>query len=149
MCLSERSIRNDRNDIVTQGPSSAFEPDRDWSPSLVAVHHYLPHPSHLQNSLTMSSRASGSSTALRRLMTEYKQLTSGGTSCATLLVMAHLIKPYYARPVLALAQARQMACSQPVRTALQTNLATIEHVTRRFRALTQRTMCVCRADLRI
>ena len=70
-------------------------------------------------------------------MTEYKQLTSGGTSCATLLVVAHLIKPYYARMTLELAQARQMACSQPVSTALPTNLATIEPVTRHFRALTR------------
>jgi hypothetical protein len=62
-------------------------------------------------------------------MTEYKQLTSGGTSCATLFTMAHLIKPYYARTALALAQARRMACSQPVSTALPTDLGTIEHVT--------------------
>src|SRR5258707_11456778 len=30
--------------------------------------------------LTMATRASGSTTALRRLMTEYKQLTASGTS---------------------------------------------------------------------
>ena len=82
------------------------------------------HPPHLQNRFTMSSRASGSSTALRRLMTEYKQLTSGGMSCAALLALAHLIKPYYARMALALAQARRMACSQPVSTALLTNFPT-------------------------
>jgi hypothetical protein len=78
-------------------------------------------------------------------MTEYKQLTSGGMSCAALLALALLIKPYYLCITLVLAQARQMACSQPVSTAL----LTIEHVTHHLRALTGCTMRVCRANLRI
>jgi hypothetical protein len=70
-------------------------------------------PKGLHTRLPMSSRASGSSTALRRLMTEYKQLTSGGMSCGSARLAPLSLNPTIA---LALAQARRMACSQPGRS---------------------------------
>ena len=60
----------------------------------------------------MATRSSGNSTALRRLMTEYRQLTASGLSCSSVVVGFH--DP--ADPSHHL-QARPMACSQPVRDA--------------------------------
>jgi hypothetical protein len=55
----------------------------------------------------MAARGSNNATALRRLMTEYKQLTSGGTDlvhpCIEVLLLIHAF------------QVHQMACLRLVR----------------------------------
>jgi hypothetical protein len=72
------------------------------SPSPIPAHYYS-HP-------TMATRTSGNTTALRRLMTEYKQLTASGLSPSVLSVFHDLAEP-------SRFQARLMACSQLVRDA--------------------------------
>jgi len=63
----------------------------------------------------MASRASANPTALRRLMTEYKQLTSGGPSvcavCYPFTRLAYATSPAFPTFL----QARLTACSRPVR----------------------------------
>lgn len=63
---------------------------------------------------TMASRASANATALRRLMTEYKQLTAGGLSLS-LRSFTFSLKTTH---VCAASQVRPTACSQPVRTMI-------------------------------
>jgi hypothetical protein len=66
---------------LAAGPEELPRPNRPLSHlsshCTLYLHYYYWHY------ITMASRTSGNSTALRRLMTEYKQLTSGGESiCA-------------------------------------------------------------------
>lgn len=59
-------------------------------------HHH--HPSlTLATSSTMAGRGSSSATALRRLMTEYKQLTAGGDSLLLYLTCASASKRFSTR----------------------------------------------------
>ena len=60
----------------------------------------------------MATRSSGNTTALRRLMTEYKQLTASGLSSLCCTVFTILLLTFNSSFP---SQARPMACSQPVR----------------------------------
>ena len=118
---NRRSIRLSRRSGSRPPPGSGnagfqilADPRRRTWPTFI---HFLSTP----NPITMGTRASGSaSTALRRLMTEYKQLTASGQSGLSRLSLRLLADPL-------VSQARPTACSQLVRDAFASGLPSPPH----------------------
>jgi hypothetical protein len=116
---NRRSIRLSRRS-GSRSPSGSGNASIQISPTThVADIHSLPFT---PNPITMGTRASGSaSTALRRLMTEYKQLTASGQSGLSRLSLFTFSLTHSS------SQARPTACSQLVRDAFASGLPSAPH----------------------